>query len=94
MRVAVCDNDSAQIERITNMILNMGITSQCDAYVNPHDIVKAVKEGLDYDIVIININWNSEFNGMKAAEQISRLDAKTKIIYMAEETDKYVQEIF
>lgn len=94
MRIAVCDKDSAQVERIIEMIQRMKLASQCDAYFNPHKIVEVVENGLDYDIILINIHWDTAFNGMKAAEQISRLNARIKIIYMAEDTEKYVQEIF
>lgn len=94
MRIAVCDNDSAQVERIIERIQKMGIASQCDAYFNPHKIVEAVKNGFDYDIIVMNINWGTEFNGMKAAEQIGEYNTRTKIIYMAEDTEKYIQEIF
>lgn len=94
MRIAVCDNNSVQVERITNMICRMKLASQCDSYIDLYKIVEAVENGADYDIIIMNINWNTEYDGIKAAEKISELDAKAKIIYMTEDTEKYVQEIF
>ena len=32
MKIAVCDNDSAQVEQIIERIQKMEIASQCDAY--------------------------------------------------------------
>ena len=56
MRIAVCDNDSAQVEQIIERIQKMEIASQCDAYFNPHKMVEAVKNGFDYEIIVMNIN--------------------------------------
>ena len=55
---------------------------------------RKVKNGFDYDIIVMNINWGTEFNGMKAAEQICEYNTRTKIIYMAEDTEKYIRRNF
>lgn len=94
MKIAVCDSDPADAEQVTNMIRRMKISSQCDAYFSLHKIIREVEHGADYDIIIMAIGWNTEYDGIDAAKRISELDAKTKIIYMTKYTEKYVQKIF
>lgn len=93
MKIAVCDNDRTAVKQLVGMIKGMDIVSACKVYYDIHEIVEAVKQGADYDIVVMNIG-GAGFDGIRAAKKISELDADTRIIYMSRYTEKYVQEIF
>lgn len=93
MKVAVCDNDRTAVKQLVSMIEGIDIVSTYQVYYDIRQIVKAVKQGADYDIVVMNIG-EAGFDGIRAAKRISELDADTKIIYMTRYTEKYVQEIF
>lgn len=94
MRIAVCDNDRAALEQVVGMICSMDMVRICDSYLNIPSIIKAVEQGADYDIVVMNIGRDARFDGIDAAKRISELNVDTKIIYMTQYTEKYVQEIF
>lgn len=94
MKIAVCDNDHAALDQVVGMIHSMDMVSRCDPYSDIPSIMKAVEQGADYDIVVMNIGRDARFDGINAAKQISELNADTKIIYMTRYTEKYVQEIF
>lgn len=94
MRIAVCDNDRSALDQVVGMVCGMDMVSACDAYCDIPGIVKAVEQGADYDIVVMNIGRDAGFDGISAAKRIGELDADAKIIYMTRYTEEYVQEIF
>lgn len=94
MKIAVCDKEPVQARQVTEMIRKIKLASQCDAYFDLEEIVNAVENGADYDIIMMNIHWQSDGDGMRAAERISQLDPRVKIIFMTEDTQRYIQEIF
>ncbi|HIQ74226.1 MAG TPA: response regulator transcription factor [Candidatus Cottocaccamicrobium excrementipullorum] len=94
MRVAVCDKDPQVLEQVAGWVRDMEFVSRCDTFSLLSKIVRAVELGGDYDIILMAISWGEEHDGIDAARRIGQLDARAKIIYMSQYTEKYVQEIF
>ena len=52
MKIAVCDNDRTAVRQLVSMIEGMDIVSAYQIYYDIRQMVNAVKQGADYDIVV------------------------------------------
>ena len=94
MRIAVCDDESLVLERMKASVEKMPEVQACDTFLEPEQLLEAVRSGCRYDIVIMDIEWNGKEAGIAAAEKLGRLDGEARIIYMTGYTRQYVQQIF
>lgn len=94
MRAAVCDGDEQNTGRVRQMAEEHPDVNQCDEFTDVRKLLLALESGEKYQIILINLEWDGKPEGMAAAERIRELDPDTRIVYMAEHADRYIQQIF
>lgn len=94
MRVAVCDADGHILEQIRERVNHFWGITQCDGYLDPHDLIRLLECDQRYELVIMSIEWDGTDRGIEAGQQIGWLSPETKVIYMTERPMDYVQQIF
>lgn len=90
----MCDDESLVLERMKASVEKVPEVQACDTFLEPEQLLGAVRSGCRYDIVIMDIEWNGKEAGIAAAEKLGRLDGEARIIYMTGYTRQYVQQIF
>jgi DNA-binding LytR/AlgR family response regulator len=63
-------------------------------YDNFNNLLIAVNSGILYDVVIMDIDWGNEDNGMDYAATLHDLSPYTKVIFMTGFQEQYAQQIF
>lgn len=95
MQVAICDDERIFIEQLHEMVEKTGRIEKCDLYDNPDSIRAALRKGVFYDIVFMDIDWKrEEENGIQYAAEINRLYPETNIIFTTSYNERFSQEIF
>lgn len=96
MRVAVCDEDISVLEYIREQVVRVWGKGQFDGYEEPSSLIKALKFGRHFRLVIMGMEWGRDCGdkGIEAARQVQELNPEIRIICMAEQPERYIQQIF
>lgn len=95
MQVAICDDERIFLEQLHEMILETDRMWECDLFDNPDDLRAALRRGICYDVVFMDIDWKREDeNGIQYAAEINRLHPETNIIFTTSYNERFSQEIF
>ena len=69
--------------------------SRTEYYQNLEDLSAALKSGITYDLILMDIEWDqSTENGIQFAAQYNLLSPQTQFIFVTAYNDKYSQKIF
>ncbi|MGS0763412.1 LytR/AlgR family response regulator transcription factor [Syntrophomonas curvata] len=84
MKIAVCDDDSQELERISSFIDTYKRESKvpliCKTFQSATELISSMGSG-DYDILLLDILMPG-INGMQAAHEIRAFDAGVKIVFL------------
>lgn len=84
MRIAICDDDSRELDRILSFIetyrRERSVPLTYRAFQSAAELIPHVSSG-DYDILLLDIMMPG-INGMEAAQEIRVFDAKVKIVFL------------
>lgn len=94
MTAAICDNEKIFIEQLETLIRNIPEIERYDTYHDLELLRKKVEEGISYDLIFMDIEWNQDENGIRFAAKINELYPKTQIIFITSYNEMYSQEIF
>lgn len=97
MHVAICDDESLFLEQLHEIILKTNRIDKCDLYDSIDDLWIALRKGIAYDVIFMDIDWkkeNENENGMFYASEINKLHPETSIIFTTAYNEKFSQEIF
>ena len=69
--------------------------SRTEYYQNLEDLSTALKSGITYDLILMDIEWDqSTENGIQFAAQYNLLSPQTQFIFVTAYNDKFSQKIF
>ncbi len=95
MRVAICDDERFFLEQLHEMILKTGRMGEYDLFDNPDDLRAALRKGVCYDVVFMDIDWKRKGeNGIQYAVEINKLYPETNIIFTTSYNERFSQKIF
>lgn len=94
MRIAVCDDNELFLKEIEDQIRRLDMAESLHAYSDQKIFLKSVEDGVVYDVVFMDIDWQQEKNGMDMAEMLYGLLPAAKIIYVTGYSDRFLQHIF
>lgn len=84
--IAVCDDDRNFADKMRDHLTvtssSRKISSQIQLFYDGQDLVKSVKSGTRFDIIFLDIEMNF-VDGLKAAEEIRKIDKIALIIYIS-----------
>ncbi|MCL2662954.1 MAG: LytTR family DNA-binding domain-containing protein [Oscillospiraceae bacterium] len=93
MHIAVCDDQIDVLEQVSNLVETISPTNSVIPYNTINNLLIAVKDGILYDVVIMDIDWEDEDDGMDYAATLRELSPDTKIIFMTGFQERYAQQI-
>ena len=92
MRVAVCDDLIEMLNEMKKLLENISFVKSIDMFSNIALFFDELKEGAKYDVVLMDIDWKKEKNGIDFSEKLSEISPHTKIIYVTAYTMDYVED--
>ncbi|MBE6173539.1 MAG: response regulator transcription factor [Enterococcus faecium] len=92
LKIFICDDEEIHRNRITNIIKNYVMMMDYDvefqlAADNPYDILSYVSTNKTEGIYFLDIDLNSDINGVELGKQIRQYDPTAKIIFVTTYTD-------
>lgn len=94
MKIAVCDDDPVIREAFCKMVDQILNGKYCSAYVDVDEMFQEIEEGLTFDIVFLDIEWDGEERGITFAGKINQMCPGTAIIFLTGYTERYLQSAF
>lgn len=87
LKVFVCEDDELQKNSIENFIRNTIIAENMDMEIvlstgNPHDVIGYLKNKLISGLYFLDVDLNSDINGIELAEQIRKYDPRGFIVFV------------
>ena len=96
MKVAVCDGDKQIRDQLEAcLISHIEEIKQCDGYENIQSLMKSLEfQEESYQLVILDLGWDGEPLGFAAGRRIHQLSPETRILWMSESPEEYIQRVF
>lgn len=94
MQIAICDDDRIFLEHFCAQVEGLGLTRRVDCFDEPGGLFSALKDGMRYDAVLMDLDWGREETGMDLAERLGVHAPQTKVIYVTGYSDRFSQRIF
>ena len=94
MRIAICDDNPLFLKEFQKQIEELQIADQVDCYSRLTVFMFSLEEGIYYDVVLMDIDWQQDETGMDVAEKLFQVSPGTRIIYVTGYNDRFSQEIF
>lgn len=94
MRIAVCDDNPKELERIKGCFCRIqGYALVCSYFDSPAGVMDALeKENSPYDLYILDIEMPG-MNGLKLAKSIREKDSKALFVFLTSYT-RYMKDVF
>ena len=70
MQIAICDDDRLFLERFRIQVEELGLARKIDCYSTLKQFIYSLDDGIQYDAVLMDIDWKQEETGMDAAEKV------------------------
>lgn len=94
MKVAVCDDQREVLNQLDGMLKQISFVKKVHLYSDLDIFLSVPDEEMDYDAVLMDIDWKSGRTGIDVAEELQRRSPAAKIIYITAYTMEYVEDIF
>lgn len=95
MHIAVCDDEKNCLDNMEQLLKSYPGISRTEYYQRLEDLSAALKSGITYDLILMDIEWNqSTENGIQFAAQYNLLSPQTQFIFVTAYNDKFSQKIF
>lgn len=95
MHIAVCDDEKNCLDNMEQLLKSYPGISRTEYYQNLEDLSAALKNGITYDLILMDIEWDqSTENGIQFAAQYNLLSPQTQFIFVTAYNDKFSQKIF
>lgn len=95
MHIAVCDDEKNCLDDMEQLLKSYPGVSRTEYYQSLDDLSAALKNGITYDLILMDIEWNqSTENGIQFAAQYNLLSPQTQFIFVTAYNDKFSQKIF
>lgn len=94
MNIAICDDNPVSVEYLSTMCRNFCFIESITPYHSPKALVSDIQDGTFFNVVLMDIDYEMEKNGIDYAEEIYQFLPLVRIIYVTGYVDRYVQNIF
>lgn len=94
MRIAVCDDEENALRQVRSVINKLSVVDEAEYYSDMDAFMERINTGIYYDIVMMDIDWNSGRTGIDYASQLYRLAPETKLIFFTGYSQRYIEAVF
>lgn len=94
MNIALCDDDSILVGYLSSLCQEIALVHSVTSYTSPDVLLTAIKEGAAFDAIIMDIEFETQKNGIDYAEEIYHTNPSIRTIYITGYTERFAQDIF
>lgn len=94
MNIAICDDDSISVEYLSSLCSSIALVDSVTSYMSPAALLSAIHEGFAFDVIIMDIDFETQKNGIDYTEEIYYTNPLIRTIYITGYTERFVQNIF
>ena len=94
MNIAICDDDAITIDYLFSLCNKISFIKAITAYRSPELLLADIRSGSAFDVILMDIHFESEKNGIDYSEEVFHLGPSTRIIYITGYADRFIQNIF
>ena len=70
MRIAVCDDEENALRQVRSVINKLSVVDEAEYYSDMDAFMERINTGIYYDIVMMDIDWNSGRMQMLVPKQV------------------------
>lgn len=82
------------LDYLSDLCKEFDFLDSVHTYTSPDSLLADIKTGTSYNILLMDIDFNSEKNGIDYTTAIYRINPQIRIIYVTGYTERFVQHIF
>ena len=90
LRIAVCDDEKGEIEKLEKIIFSIQGNYQVDTYQSGGALLESVRQGSEYALLFCDIYLGDE-NGLDVAKEMQRLSPGTAVVFITTSTEHAVE---
>ena len=94
MRIAICDDEPVVLESLKMCIEKQPVVKSVQVFSKIENFQKKIETDCPYDVVLMDIEWRQEKNGMDFAEQLQKVAPRLQVIFVTAYNEQYSQQIF
>ena len=92
--IAIIDDDVEALKAIKKILANIKIVDFVEAYESFNDFFTAADSGNHYDVILLDIQFDEQENGIDYASKLFTIFPQLKIVFITGYVKEYVSEIF
>lgn len=94
MKIALCDDEKSVLKTLHEKVLDIPYVSNVKDFRKLKTFRESIEDGEDFDVVLMDIDWNEEVNGIDVAERLFEKDPSIQVIFVTGYNEMYSQSIF
>lgn len=94
MNVAACDDQEAGLAKVEEVLFAMEEIESVEGFLDIDAFMKKCRDGNQYDIVFMDIDWRIDKNGIDYAEELYGICPDTKIVFVTGYAKQYIEAVF
>lgn len=94
MKIAVCDDQKECLIYVSDLLKTIKRIENIKEYSNIKQLQLDIEYNETFDIIIMDIDWKQEKNGIDYAHEIYCVSPQTQIIFLTGYNDQYSQSVF
>lgn len=92
--IAIIDDDIEVLKAIKKILANIKIVDFIELYKSFDDFFKAADSGNHYDVILLDIQFDGQENGIDYASRLFTIFPQLKIVFITGYVKEYVSEVF
>ena len=92
MKIAVCDNERECALSLTRQISEISPAIQAECLTTMQSLEQMKEE--EYDVILMDIEWAEQKNGIDFASELYRSGNPAKIIYVSAYAERFIEQLF
>lgn len=92
--IAVIDDDVETLKAIKNILADIKIVGFVEVFASFDAFFTATNSGNHYDVILLDIQFNKQENGIDYASELFKIYPQLKIVFITGYVKEYVSEIF
>lgn len=94
MNIAICDDDAVAVEYLFSLCKEITFIKTIHPYDSPETLLADIRAGSVFDVIIMDIHFETKKNGIDYSEEIYHLAPSIRTIYITGYADRFIQKIF
>lgn len=94
MHLAVCDDSVIFLRELEQQLWHIPIVEEVSSFSDIAMLRRSMADGARYDAVLLDIQWNTDADGLELAEELFQRSPGTRIIFVTGYADDYLQQVF